>query len=74
MVISSLFPPCLRVSVVQLVFFFYSTNSTATGRATGGGKSVCFCEAEITDANGTVTAKAMGTFRYRAPGPSKAGE
>ena len=47
---------------------------TATGRATGGGKSVCFCEAEITDANGTVTAKAMGTFRYRTPGPSKAGE
>ena len=48
--------------------------AAATGRATGGGKSVCFCEAEITDANGTVTAKAMGTFRYRAPGPSKAGE
>jgi len=46
----------------------------ATGRATGGGKSVCFCKAEITDANGTVTAKSMGTFRYRAPGPSKAGE
>jgi uncharacterized protein (TIGR00369 family) len=47
---------------------------TATGRATGGGRSVCFCEAQITDAEGTVTAKAMGTFRYRSPGPSKAGE
>lgn len=47
---------------------------TATGRATGGGKSVCFCEAEIVDAAGNVTAKAMGTFRYRSPGPSKAGE
>ena len=46
----------------------------ATGRATGGGRSVCFCEAEITDASGRVTAKAMGTFRYRAPGPSQAGE
>ena len=47
---------------------------TATGRATGGGKSVCFCEAEITDALGNITAKAMGTFRYRTPGPSQAGE
>lgn len=46
----------------------------ATGRATGGGRSVCFCEAEITDEAGHVTAKAMGTFRYRAPGPSHAGE
>ncbi len=49
-------------------------NLTATGRATGGGKSVCFCEAEITDAAGHVTARSMGTFRYRTPGPSRAGE
>ena len=49
-------------------------NLTATGRATGGGRTMCFCEAEITDAAGHVTAKAMGTFRYRAPGPSLAGE
>ena len=40
---------------------------TATGRATGGGRSVCFCEAEISNEAGQVTAKAMGTFRYRAP-------
>ncbi len=40
---------------------------TATGRATGGGRSVCFCEAQITNEAGQVTAKAMGTFRYRAP-------
>jgi uncharacterized protein (TIGR00369 family) len=39
----------------------------ATGRATGGGRSVCFCEAEVTDADGHVVAKAMGTFRYREP-------
>jgi uncharacterized protein (TIGR00369 family) len=39
----------------------------ATGRATGGGRSVCFCEAEVTDSTGEVVAKAMGTFRYRAP-------
>jgi len=37
----------------------------ATGRATGGGRSVCFCEAEITGADGEVLARAMGTFRYR---------
>ena len=53
---------------------------TATGRATGGGRSVCFCEAEIHNQAGQVTAKAMGTFRYRAaqapgdPGASQAGE
>ena len=43
---------------------------TATGRATGGGRSVCFCEAEISNEAGQVTAKAMGTFRYRTPGPA----
>jgi uncharacterized protein (TIGR00369 family) len=41
---------------------------TATGRATGGGRSVCFCEAEIVDADGRLVARAMGTFRYRDPG------
>lgn len=41
---------------------------TAAARATGGGRSVCFCEAELADAGGRVVAKAMGTFRYRRPG------
>jgi acyl-coenzyme A thioesterase PaaI-like protein len=40
---------------------------TATGRATGGGRSVCFCEADIADAEGHLVARAMGTFRYRDP-------
>lgn len=39
----------------------------ATGRATGGGRSVCFCEASITDERGELAAQAMGTFRYRDP-------
>ncbi|WP_088282183.1 PaaI family thioesterase [Ideonella sp. A 288] len=39
----------------------------ATGRATGGGRSVCFCEARITDERGELAAPAMGTFRYRDP-------
>jgi len=46
----------------------------ALGRATGGGRSVCFCEAEVHDAQGHVVAKAMGTFRYRAPGGAHAPE
>ena len=46
----------------------------ATGRAVGGGRSICFCEAVIEDETGQVTAKSMGTFRYRTPGPSHAGE
>ena len=37
----------------------------ATGRVTGGGRSVCFCEASVVDASGDVAAQAMGTFRYR---------
>lgn len=38
---------------------------TAAGRATGGGRSVCFCEADVADADGHLVARAMGTFRYR---------
>lgn len=37
----------------------------AVGTAIGGGKSICFCEARITNADGEVAAQAMGTFRYR---------
>jgi uncharacterized protein (TIGR00369 family) len=39
----------------------------ATGRAIGGGRSICFCEARIEDAQGRLAAQAMGTFRYRDP-------
>ena len=37
----------------------------ATGRAVGGGKSLCFCEARVQDETGKLAAQAMGTFRYR---------
>ena len=40
-------------------------NLVATGRATGGGKSICFCEAWVEDETGAIAARAMGTFRYR---------
>jgi len=36
---------------------------SATARVCGGGKSVCFCEAEAMDAQGRVVARGMGTFR-----------
>lgn len=39
----------------------------ATARATGGGRSLCFCEARVEDAEGRLAAQAMGTFRYREP-------
>lgn len=38
---------------------------TAAARVCGGGRSVCFCEAEITDAAGRIVARAVGTFRRR---------
>lgn len=39
----------------------------AHARAVGGGRSVCFCEAEIVDEQGDVVAKGMGTFKYVRP-------
>jgi uncharacterized protein (TIGR00369 family) len=42
----------------------------AVGRVTGGGRSVCFCEAHILDTEGAPTAHALGTFRYRQLAPS----
>lgn len=45
----------------------------ATARTTGGGRSVCFCEAELVDGSGAVVAKGMGTFRLRAPVPAPLG-
>ena len=57
-----------EVVTVDLHVAFLRASSgrlVATGRATGGGRSVCFCEAHITDATGQTAAHAMGTFRYR---------
>lgn len=39
----------------------------AHGKAVGGGRSVCFCEAHIEDETGDIVAKAMGTFKYVRP-------
>ena len=40
----------------------------ARGQVTGGGRSVCFCEAELLDAAQRTVARAMGTFRYQQGG------
>lgn len=37
----------------------------ASARVTGGGRVLCFCEAEARDAAGRVVATAMGTYRIR---------
>ena len=37
---------------------------TAHGRVSGGGRSVCFCEAHITDDAGDAVARALGTFKF----------
>jgi uncharacterized protein (TIGR00369 family) len=57
------------VTVDMSVGFIGATEGrvVATGRAVGGGRSICFCEARIVDANGELAAQAMGTFRYRDP-------
>ncbi|MET3918830.1 uncharacterized protein (TIGR00369 family) [Variovorax sp. OAS795] len=57
------------VTVDMHIAFMRPSNGVlqAEGRATGGGRSVCFCEATVTDASGEVAARAMGTFRYRDP-------
>jgi uncharacterized protein (TIGR00369 family) len=39
----------------------------ASAKAVGGGKSICFCEAQLVDETGEVRAQAMGTFRFRDP-------
>ena len=35
----------------------------ARAQASGGGRSVCFCDGEASDAQGRIVARAMGTFR-----------
>lgn len=38
----------------------------ATATVVGGGRSMCFCEGQASDASGAVVARAMGTFRAQA--------
>lgn len=36
---------------------------TATAQLVGGGKTMCFCEAQLRNAHGEVVAQALGTYR-----------
>lgn len=62
-------PAAHSVDVVALHLGFFHPGGAglhAQGQVTGGGRSVCFCEAELRDATGQLVARAMGTLRYRA--------
>lgn len=41
---------------------------TPSARVTGGGRAVCFCEADVRSPSGQVVATAMGTYRARKAG------
>jgi len=60
-----------RLSVVSVgvTANFLSPGSgalTTSARAVGGGRSICFCEAEVVDADGRVVANGVGTFKYQS--------
>lgn len=63
-------PEAREVAVVDLHVGFVQAPGdgalSAQGQATGGGRSVCFCEAELRNAEGALVARAMGTLRYLA--------
>ncbi len=46
----------------------------AEGRCLRAGKTLAFCEGEIRDADGSLVAKALGTFLLRHGGPSSPGD
>jgi acyl-coenzyme A thioesterase PaaI-like protein len=52
---------------LQLAFVRLPSGALETAaRATGGGRSVCFCEAEARDAQGRTVALATATYRRHA--------
>jgi len=60
--------PCEITTVdIHIVFLSAATGRLrASANVRGGGRSVCFCEAEAVDDAGAVVARAMGTLRRRA--------
>jgi len=38
----------------------------ASAQVVGGGKTMCFCEAQLRDAQGEVVAQALGTYRAQS--------
>lgn len=57
----------VSIGVTANFLFPASGRLSTRARAVGGGRSICFCEAEIVDADEHVVAKAVGTFKYQSP-------
>ena len=61
-------PEALAGATVALSINFVaaarSSDLTAEARAVRRGRSLCFCEVTVTDADGTVVATAIGTYRF----------
>ncbi len=61
-----------EVSLLDLhVSYLHEVGServVATAHTTGGGRTLCFCEVRVEDAQGHLCAQAMVTLRYRDPG------
>ena len=49
---------------VNFVAAARASDLTAEARAVRRGRSLCFCEATVTDADGTVVATAIATYRF----------
>ena len=60
--------PYQRASIDALYdYFSANTGNPLIVIPTGGGKSICFCEAHIENAAGQRVASAMGAFKYVDP-------
>lgn len=60
-----------RVATVMLAVSYHAGVAegavTATGRVTGGGRTIYFASAELVDAGGALIASAQGSFRRASP-------
>ena len=66
----TLFDPPRSIMTIDLSTSFIGTATgtlRAEGRVLHAGKSTIFCEGEVRSAGGELVAKAIGTFRSRAP-------
>lgn len=66
--------PARALAATDLSLVFTSVPAgplQARAQVTGGGRSVCFCEAELLDSAERTVARAMGTFRYQSSGATQ---
>ena len=64
--------PLTRSAVMALLDEAMVRVALATAQVVGGGKTICFCVAQLRNAQGELVAQAMGTYRAQAhlPGPA----